>query len=56
MSITVHEAVRLQCIKDTFVFPVPRTHAFKQVGNAIPPLLAQAIGSAIRTAMLNQST
>ena len=56
MSITVREVVRLQPFKDTFMFPVPRTHAFKQVGNTIPPLLAQAIGTAIRTEMLNQST
>lgn len=47
-SITVREAARLQSFKDTFEFPVARTHAFKQVGNAVPPLLAQAIGTAIK--------
>jgi DNA (cytosine-5)-methyltransferase 1 len=47
-SITVREAARLQSFKDTFEFPVARTHAFKQVGNAVPPLLAQAIGTAIQ--------
>lgn len=54
-SITVREAARLQSFKDTFEFPVSRTHAFKQVGNAVPPLLAQALGTAIRTEILNQS-
>ncbi len=53
-SITVREAARLQSFKDTFEFPVARTHAFKQVGNAVPPLLAQAIGTAVRTKILNK--
>lgn len=47
-SITVREAARLQSFRDTFEFPVARTHAFKQVGNAVPPLLSQAIGTAIK--------
>ena len=51
-SITVREAARLQSFPDTFEFPVARTHAFKQVGNAVPPLLAQAIGTAIREEIL----
>jgi len=53
-SITVREAARLQSFKDTFEFPVSRTHAFKQVGNAVPPLLAQALATAIRTEIFNQ--
>lgn len=53
-SITVREAARLQSFRDTFEFPVARTHAFKQIGNAVPPLLAQAIGTAVRTEVLNE--
>lgn len=53
-SITVREAARLQSFKDTFEFPVSRTHAFKQVGNAVPPLLAQALGTAIRNEVFNE--
>lgn len=53
-SITVREAARLQSFRDSFEFPVARTHAFKQVGNAVPPLLGQAIGTAIRNDVLNR--
>jgi DNA (cytosine-5)-methyltransferase 1 len=53
-SITVREAARLQSFRDSFEFPVARTHAFKQVGNAVPPLLAQALGTAILTEVLDE--
>jgi DNA (cytosine-5)-methyltransferase 1 len=52
-SITVREAARLQSFRDSFEFPVARTHAFKQVGNAVPPLLAQAVATAVRTEVLD---
>lgn len=53
-SFTVREAARLQSFKDTFVFPVPRSHAFHQVGNAVPPLLAEALGTAVRAEVLGR--
>jgi DNA (cytosine-5)-methyltransferase 1 len=55
-SITVREAARIQSFKDTFKFPVSRTQAFKQVGNAVPCLLAQALGTAIRTEILDRQS
>lgn len=46
-SITVREAARLQTFPDTFRFAGCRSHQFQQIGNAVPPVLAQQIGSAI---------
>ena len=52
-SLTVREVARLQSFRDDFIFPVARTHAYKQIGNAVPPLLAQAIGTAIKQEILD---
>ena len=46
-SLTVREAARLQTFPDTFRFAGCRSHQFEQIGNAVPPQLAQQIGSAI---------
>ncbi len=54
-SLTVREAARLQSFPDTFKFPVARSHSFKQVGNAVPPLLAQAVATAIRSDVLEKT-
>lgn len=54
-SFTVREAARLQSFKDTYVFPVSRSNAFQQVGNAVPPLLAEALATAILEDVLRRS-
>ena len=42
-SITPREAARLQSFPDTFVFHGNKSSIIKQIGNAVPPLLAKAL-------------
>ena len=45
--ITVREAARLHSFPDSFQFNATVWHGFRQIGNAVPPLLAQAVGASI---------
>jgi DNA (cytosine-5)-methyltransferase 1 len=47
-AISVREAARLQSFPDGFIFLGFRSEQFQQVGNAVPPLMAAAMGKAIR--------
>ncbi|MGL2643574.1 DNA cytosine methyltransferase [Helicobacter pylori] len=46
-SITPREAARIQSFSDNYIFYGNKTSVCKQIGNAVPPLLALALGKAI---------
>lgn len=50
-TITVREAARLQSFPDGFVFKGSMNPAFRQIGNAVPPLFAYAIARAMRESL-----
>lgn len=48
-SLTPREAARVQSFPDWFEFPVARTHQFRVIGNAVPPLVAESVGLAVKS-------
>jgi DNA (cytosine-5)-methyltransferase 1 len=53
--ITVREGARLQSFPDWMDFHPTKWHGFRQVGNAVPPLLARAVAAAVREAVPQDS-
>lgn len=49
--ISPREAARLHSFPDWFRFHRTKWHAFRQIGNSVPPLLARSIGQEIARAM-----
>ncbi|MDF2943890.1 MAG: hypothetical protein K0S01_2748 [Herbinix sp.] len=46
---TVRESARLQSFPDDFIFYGNQSQQYKQVGNAVPPLLGQAVAEALKS-------
>lgn len=42
--LTVRECARLQSFPDEFVFPHSTSHGMSNIGNAVPPIVAHAVG------------
>ena len=52
---TVREDARIQSFPDDFVFTGTKTQQSRQVGNAVPPLLGQALGAEIKRIITENS-
>ena len=50
-GISVREAARLQSFPDNFYFNCSMTEAFRQIGNAVPPLLSKAVAEAVKKSL-----
>lgn len=54
-ALTVREAARLQSFPDSFRFYGSRVSQFTQVGNAVPPMLGQAVAGHLKETLLRAS-
>jgi DNA (cytosine-5)-methyltransferase 1 len=50
-TLTVREAARLQTFPDRYRFAGPPSAAFRQIGNAVPPVLGEQLGRAVRASL-----
>ena len=50
-TLSVREAARLQTFPDSFRFAGPPSSRYQQIGNAVPPLLAKQVGTALKASL-----
>ena len=53
-TVSVREAARLQSFPDGFLFAGAMNAAFRQIGNAVPPLLALAVAKVLMAQLRGQ--
>ena len=53
-AITHREAARFQSFPDSFAFKGSKRQIARQIGNAVPPLLARRVGEAVRDLLLSK--
>jgi DNA (cytosine-5)-methyltransferase 1 len=54
-TISVREAARLQSFPDGFIFSGAMNAAFRQIGNAVPPLMAKALACEILSVLIREA-
>lgn len=52
---TIRESARLQTFPDSFVFPNSWTESMRQIGNAVPVMLAELLAKKLRTTLTRNS-
>ena len=53
-TLSVREAARLQSFPDAFLFAGAMNAAFRQIGNAVPPLLAKAVAIRLKQDLMRE--